>query len=146
MGITWKKEFRIGVQEIDSQHQELFVRLDQFTAAIKQGEGTRQLADILEFLNDYTRRHFAAEEKLQHRFKYPHVEMHAAEHRNFLQKLERLAERLDRGGAMDALVRLTSESLQEWLIHHICQVDKVLAAFVIERRNSEWETWLKDHF
>ena len=146
MGITWKKEYRIGVQEIDAQHQELFSRLDHFTAAVKQGEGGRQLDDLLTFLHDYTRRHFAAEEQLQHRFKYPHVEMHAAEHRDFLKRLDRLAESLARGGATDSLVRLTGDSLQEWLVHHICEVDKALAAFVIERRDAEWEQWLRDHF
>jgi hemerythrin len=146
MGITWKKEFRIGVQEIDAQHQELFTRLDRFIEAIEQGEGGRQLAPLLQFLDDYTRRHFMAEENLQRRFNYPHVEMHVAEHRNFLKKLERLAERLAQGEAADGLVRLTSDVLQQWLIQHICQVDKVLGAFIIEQRNAEWEQYLRDHF
>jgi hemerythrin len=146
MGITWKKEFRIGVQEIDAQHQELFTRLDRFTGAIEQGEGVRQLAPLLKFLDDYTRRHFTAEENLQRRFSYPHLEMHIAEHRIFLKKLEGLAERLAQGEATEGLVRLTSEILQQWLVHHICNVDKVLGAFVIEHRDAEWEQWLRDHF
>jgi hemerythrin len=146
MGIIWKKEFRIGVQEIDAQHQELFTRLDRFAGAIEQGEGGSQLTALLKFLDDYTRRHFMAEENLQRHFKYPHLEMHAAEHRKFLKKLEGLAERLAQGEATDGLVRLTREVLQQWLIQHICQVDKVLGAFVIEQRNAEWEQWLRDHF
>ena len=46
MPLTWKKEFAIGVPEIDKQHQLLFNRFDQFLEAIDQGKGERELEDM----------------------------------------------------------------------------------------------------
>lgn len=143
MQVTWKKEYSIGVVEIDSQHQQLFHRFDQFLDAIDQGKGAMELEDIFNFLKGYVMSHFKAEEALQRRFKYPHLEMHAAEHRKFEKQLNDL---FHHQGSTEELVHLTRSILIQWLIQHICKVDTALAGFIIKHRDEEWESWLKKHF
>ncbi len=146
MGVIWKNEFSIGIYEIDSQHQELFARLDRFISAIEQGIGASQVAQLLDFLDDYSKRHFMAEELLQKQIDYPHLAMHESEHASFLVELKRLRKRLDEGGATPRLAHLAQEVLEKWLIQHICKIDKVLGVFFNEHRQAEWEQYLKDHF
>ena len=146
MAVTWKNEFAIKVREIDLQHQELFDRLDRLQAAIGAGVGAEKLAATFRFLDDYVRRHFAAEEALQQRFRYPHLTLHAAEHRHFEAELARLEERLHREGASDRLASLTDSIFSQWLVNHICTVDRQLAGYINQHRNEEWERWLKNNF
>ena len=143
MSLTWRKEYAIGVVEIDRQHQQLFRHFDQFLEGVDQGKGARELDVILNFLKGYVVRHFKAEEELQKRFKYPHLEMHLAEHRSFEKQLQELNQHQ---ASTDKLIHLTRNVLLQWLIQHICKVDAALAGFINERRDKEWEIWLKNHF
>jgi hemerythrin len=146
MSVVWKKEFAIGVHEIDAQHQELFSRLDRLQTSIAAGQGKEALVTIFSFLDSYTRRHFKAEEDLQQRYQYPHLAMHAAEHRFFEKELADLEERLHREGPTESLAHLIGSVLYQWLIHHICQLDKALAGYINKHKTAEWEKWLKANF
>ena len=143
MHVSWKNEFLIGVAEIDRQHQQLFHRFDLFLEAVEQGKGERELEEVLKFLDDYVQNHFKAEEMLQKRFRYPHLEMHADEHRSFEKQLLDLKQHQ---GSKGEVVHLTRNVLMQWLIGHICKVDSALAGYINEHRNEEWEKWLKSHF
>jgi hemerythrin len=146
MPIEWKKDFAIGVHEIDAQHQELFKRLDQLQSAIAAGRGATEIYATLEFLDEYTREHFKAEEALQRRFEYPHYELHAGEHRHFLDTLATLRHKIAHEGANDLNVKRASIALEQWLVTHICSTDRQLAGFINRHRNHEWEQWLKAQF
>jgi hemerythrin len=146
MGIAWKREFAIGVDEIDGQHQELFSRLNRLFRAMAEGREAKEVAELFLFLDDYTRAHFTAEEEFQARIGYPHLAMHREEHRHFLKELANLREKLASDGATPEVVRLVSQVLQQWLVGHICQVDRVLGDYLNTHRNAEWQQWLKDHF
>jgi hemerythrin len=143
MPVSWKNEFSIGVVEIDRQHQQLFHRFDLFLDAVDQGKGERELEEVLKFLEEYVQSHFKAEEELQKRFKYPHLAMHAAEHRSFEKQLFDLKHHQ---GAKGEVIHLTRNVLMQWLIGHICKVDSALASYINRQRDEEWEKWLKSHF
>ncbi len=146
MKVEWKKGYAIGVEEIDGQHQELFARLNALLEGEENGRGEKELLATLAFLDDYTKRHFAAEESLQRRFAYPHYEMHAAEHRHFLRTLAELHERIATSGPTAQNVKLACHSLESWLITHICTIDRPLGEFINRNRNQEWEKWLRSQF
>ena len=146
MQILWKRDFAIGVVEIDGQHQELFARFDRLLTAIQKGSGPAELRTTFAFLDDYTRRHFRAEEELQRRSRYPHLPMHRDEHRGFEARLSDLKERLEREGATEDLAHLTSHVLVQWLIEHICRLDRDLAGYLVKHQTEEWERWLKNNF
>ena len=146
MSVKWQKEFATGVREIDVQHQQLFSHLDDLLTAIENGRGQKALTDIYSFLDSYTRKHFAAEEALQRKFKYPHLALHCEEHQNFLKNLERLKSRIAADGATDTNVNLTRNTLVNWLINHVCSTDRILGDFVKANSNAQWEEWLRSQF
>jgi hemerythrin len=143
MSVTWKNEFSIGVVEIDRQHMQMFHRFDLFLEAVDQGKGEKEIEEVLNFLKDYVLSHFKTEEELQKRFKYPHLALHAAEHRTFEKQLQALTEHR---GSKGELVHLTRNVMMQWLIGHICKIDSALAGFINKHRDEEWEKWLKHHF
>ena len=146
MAVLWKKDFSIGVVEIDAQHQELFSRFDRLLKAIEAGSRPQELQTTFSILDDYVRRNFRAEEELQRRTRYPHFPMHSAEHRSFEKRLDDLKERLERDGASGELAHLTSSVLVLWLVEHICRTDRDLAGYLVKHQTAEWERWLRDNF
>jgi hemerythrin len=146
MAIEWKEGFAIGVNEIDNQHQVLFARLDLLWQAMKEGKEAKEVAELLQFLSDYARDHFRVEEAMQERFEYPHLALQREEHRYFLKRLAGLRERLDAEGPTPEVAKLASQFAYQWLVSHICRVDRVLGDFVNANRNPEWEEWLKNNF
>lgn len=146
MAVKWQKQFATGVVEIDRQHQELFSKLDDLLKAVENGKGQKVLTDIYGFLTTYTRKHFAAEEGLQRKFNYPHTSLHCEEHQRFLKNLQQLESRIAADGPTEMLVKLTRDTLVNWLIHHVCSTDQLLGDFVKVHRNSQWEEWMRSQF
>lgn len=130
MSVSWRSDFEIGVLEVDGQHREIFARFDQLLHAIDAGKGKEEVVKTLNFLDEYTRYHFSREEALQQRYGYPHIEMHRAEHQHFIDTLNAIHAKYLLSGSSDAVVKQTSQALQEWLINHICNIDRALAPFL----------------
>ena len=61
---NWRKEFSIGIKEMDNQHMELVSIINGIHKALSEGQGMERLGDMLDRLLKYTDNHFAAEEKL----------------------------------------------------------------------------------
>lgn len=130
MGVTWRADFEIGVLEIDGDHREIFARFDRFLQAIAAGRGKEEVVKTLNFLDQYARDHFSREEELQRRYASPQYEMHCAEHQHFIDSMDVIHAKYLLTGVQDVLVKQTSQLLQEWLIQHICTVDRSLAVFL----------------
>lgn len=146
MSISWKRSFNIGIQEIDSQHRELFNHLDRFEEALHAGKGGAEIIELFRFLDTYVRRHFRAEEELQQLYSYPHLAMHFAEHMSFITRLTELESRLTSEGPSERLAAHTNSFLTQWLISHVTTIDTQLSGYINEARTRQWEQWLVSHF
>lgn len=67
--ITFDDNLITGNDTIDTQHEELINRIQQFVAACESGDGKVKAIKMLDYLDEYTNFHFQAEEEL--RKKYP---------------------------------------------------------------------------
>lgn len=67
--MTWKDSYMLGISKTDKQHRELCDTADKLYNACSQGKGAEEAMKVLNFLADYTVRHFADEEKLQQEIK-----------------------------------------------------------------------------
>lgn len=129
MTVEWRPSFAIGEAGVDGQHREIFLRLERLLQAIEAGKGEDEVCNTLDFLEQYTREHFAEEEALQRRTGYPHFEMHQAEHRHFLETLAAIRAKYLEKGSQEEVVKWTSRALQDWLVKHICEIDKAFARY-----------------
>src|SRR5512137_2915444 len=59
--LAWDPSLAIDVPEIDAQHRSLFSQAARFDAAVRAGESSAEVEQILAFLSRYAVEHFEAE-------------------------------------------------------------------------------------
>ena len=130
MVIHWNEELATGNEEIDNQHKEMFKRFNNFQSACKQEKGLDELSDLLAFLGEYVRSHFAMEEQLQTALDYPGYPKHKAEHDDFISNFRKLEDQLNIQGTTSTLLIQTNTVLATWLMRHFTWMDRDLAKFL----------------
>ncbi len=134
MAIEWTEDLATGIEKIDDQHKEIFVRVRALVDAGKQGKGRQTVAETLDFLVDYVRTHFAAEEAIQKESAYPDFNSHKAQHTEFLKNIDKLKVEFDEEGPTLSVMLKVNQVVVEWLVAHIKRVDKALAEFLRKNR------------
>lgn len=136
----WADEYNVGVSDIDEQHMELVALINQLHDAIRSRKASRQVRSTLDELVEYTRTHFAIEERLMRESNYPDYESHRSYHEALIDQIRALQAKLDGGEASITFELL--HFLRNWLIRHIFEVDKQFGAYFIE--NGTRPEWMVD--
>lgn len=129
--LTWGSRYSIGIQTIDTQHKGLFDSLNDLHAAMMKGQGQELAGPILQRLVKYTHEHFAAEESMLAAAKYPQLDQHRINHRDFTKKVAEFVTRFERGEATSTVELLTF--LRDWLAAHIQVEDSKYSPWMTER-------------
>jgi hemerythrin len=127
----WKEDYLVGQPEIDTQHKKLFQLADQLHAAMTAGKGKDVLTKTLGDLVDYTKRHFAAEEKLMQKANYPEYLQHKAYHDKLTAQVVQFQTEFAAGKSVVTIQLL--QFLKDWLQHHIGETDRKIAAFLSQQ-------------
>ena len=128
----WKDGFSVGNSEIDGQHKKLFQLADRFHSAMANGQGKQILQQTLAELIDYTKHHFAAEEKLMLKSSYPEYQQHKAEHDALTAKVVQFAKDVEADRAIVTIDVL--QFVREWLVNHIGHMDNKVGQYVQSRQ------------
>jgi len=123
---SWSDDFLVGNQIIDTEHKKLVKLVNDFHNAMEQGRGNDVIGKVLNNLVIYTKEHFKHEEAEMQRIKYPKYLMHKLEHDKLIADVAQLQSSFTSGQSM--LTIKISKFLQDWLVTHIMQSDKLLAA------------------
>jgi hemerythrin len=127
---------RVGVEEIDNQHKELFAHANGFFQAIADGKNEGEIIALFDFLNDYIRAHFGTEEKYMNmhlKANNVYVQKHIAEHRGFSRDIIELTKDIDSWGSNTQFVNEFSSWLRNWYVNHIASTDKALGKLLREQ-------------
>lgn len=130
MSFQWDDELLTGDREIDTHHKAFFAKAERFSAAIKLGRGAAELQGNLDFLREYARHHFAAEDLRMTQIAFPYQRSHQEAHDRFLIALDGFQERVDQGEDKAALATEVLEFVVGWLRHHIKNVDFPLIRYL----------------
>jgi hemerythrin len=130
MEYLWDKSLETGNRIIDAQHQQLFVALNAFIRTCESGHGKEELKKSLDFLTDYTIKHFFDEEQLQHQYRYPDFENHKKYHEEFKKVVRGFSVELIMKGASDSLIKNVQTTIGGWLVTHIKGQDMKVAAHI----------------
>lgn len=128
MLIKWDATLMVGVPSIDGQHRKLVDLINQLNEAMKRGQGHAALGDILKEMVDYTRYHFAFEEKLMAQHGYPESKTHLLNHDSLNRQVFEFQIKYAAGKA--ALTIPAMKFLRSWLMHHIQVTDKEVGAYL----------------
>lgn len=90
MPIVWRESMSVGNTLIDQDHRYLFCLVNTVELALRLEENAEVIEAALEQLVQYTRDHFAREETLQLKVRYPGYLEHKTEHQALLQRVAEL--------------------------------------------------------
>jgi hemerythrin-like metal-binding protein len=122
----WRADLATGIPKLDEQHKEIFRQAEIIMDRNRAG----QIPETLNFLLQYTGRHFGAEENAQAATGYPGLEAHRKEHAGFIRRFQELKKRFetaDQARQAEA-AKDAARFLVEWFRAHIMNQDQYFAA------------------
>lgn len=125
---AWDDKLKTHHFAIDNDHRKLVDLVNQLGEAMQSGKGRDICGKVLNDLIAYTKTHFAMEERLMDTHKYAKAAEHKVEHAKLLKDVLEFKAKFDSGALTVTAGLLTF--LRDWLIRHISQSDKVLAASI----------------
>lgn len=137
--MMWKDSYRLGVDQIDHQHMELFRMTEDLVNAVKDGAGVEAYQKALGFLKDYVIYHFRDEEAYQASIHYSGIEAHREEHRQFTQTVLNYEKRLTENGFDEKTMKDLAGTVTAWLIYHVVDTDQKIVS-------GDKETGEENHF
>ncbi|MBZ0152073.1 MAG: bacteriohemerythrin [Planctomycetes bacterium] len=121
--MAWNDKFSVGVDVIDQDHKKLVSMVNELYDAIQAGKGKEKVGPVLDGLIDYTKMHFAREEKFFAQTAYPDTAAHKKEHETLTKQVLDVQSKY-KGGATSTLSLEVMNFLKNWLINHIQGSDK----------------------
>jgi len=132
MALEWTTALSVGVEEIDSQHRELFRRAAGLLEGMEKGE-PEEIGGLVDFLHRYAVTHFGAEEALMREAHFPGYVRHKAEHDRFVSDLLALAREHEKNGPGAFISLKVNFWLERWLRGHVSETDAELGRFLARR-------------
>ena len=129
MAIVWTPALSVGVENIDSQHKIWFEKADQLFEAGKTGKSKEVIAQMFDFLDDYTKMHFRDEEAYMTKINYPEIDEQKKLHKNFNAELAKLKADFEQSGGNITLIINANQMIVDWLTKHISTMDKKIGTY-----------------
>jgi methyl-accepting chemotaxis protein len=126
----WSDSLATGNEQIDAEHKQLIRALNKFFDVCSTSSDSDTMQKTINFLLDYTVKHFYNEEQLQIRYKYPGYDNHKKFHENFKKNVHDLMVEFINKGASDELIKRAKHDIGEVIIAHIQHEDSRLAAHI----------------
>ena len=123
-GVAWSEIYSLGNEQLDTQHKQLFEFVSNLVAACIDGSSTEKLNETLDFLVNYTVRHFSDEEALQVKYNFPEYEQHKKMHEDFKTTVTELVGRFNNSASPTELNNDINKIVVRWLVTHIQREDK----------------------
>ena len=130
MSFIWDDNLALGVEEIDDQHKEIFVRFDKLSMACQEQHGSDVIQELMDYLHEYVAHHFAAEEAIMEQVNYPGLTLQREQHEMFRKDLDALSDESKAGMDLHKLSLAVDRRLVQWFVLHIRNLDSEMARFV----------------
>ena len=127
--MSWEEKYSIGIAEIDEQHRALATCIERLESSVRGEERWIVIHSTLVEIASWAQVHFAVEEALMRVARYPRIDGHVGQHRDFSARIARL----QRESLASDVGAETSRLLRDWLERHIVGFDRDYADFMRAR-------------
>ncbi|AWK86837.1 bacteriohemerythrin [Azospirillum thermophilum] len=128
--IHWRRQLSVGQPSIDEDHKHLIGYLNELDAALASAKFQPvRVAKILMKLLEYTKEHFAREERIMQMVHYPRYEDHVRQHHEAVKAINDLSLQFSSDPTHHNAERLYKFTA-DWLVHHIIMQDTQLTPYV----------------
>ena len=114
--LKWTDAFSVGIEEVDSEHQELVEMINGLHDVMQVGADYVQVVELLGKIYSQIAAHFAHEEKIMRNAHYPLYEAHKEDHETLLDDLREIMDEVEADGSFDAVA--LSGDLNRWFMDH----------------------------
>lgn len=121
--MTWTEEMSVRVKVLDDDHKTLIAMLNDLNDGIEANRARAALESVIANLSNYTRVHFAREERMFAQTGYSGEAAHKAEHALLARRVLNLQARFESGQSKE-LGMETMAFLKAWLTDHIMGSDQ----------------------
>lgn len=138
--LEWRNEWTLDIEEMDEDHRILAEMLNRIAEcygsvhsgrACERGEAPPSRASMLALLGEFgqhVRAHFLREEAFMRDVHYPYLTSHKGEHDLLMAEYAELMRKIQARGT-EYLDLHMLKALKDWLIGHVLESDRQLAAF-----------------
>ncbi len=127
--MPWTPALSVGVDLIDDQHKTWFEKAEKLFEAGKNRQAKEYIGEMLEFLDSYTKKHFADEEEYMLSINYPEYEDQKKAHSEFIAQLTELRDNYNTSGGNIMVIINANKMVIGWLTKHISGMDKKIGVF-----------------
>lgn len=126
---TWKNEFSIGLDDLDSQHQQFLGHLNDCYDKVAAGQHAGISLELVKKLKMYAKDHFFYEENIMQFTRFQDLDRHREQHRFFESQIAELesSARLDDDAKTAKSILIF---MRDWFLNHIIEEDQKLAMHV----------------
>lgn len=114
----WRDTYALGIPVVDAEHRRFFDILDGLERLASAESHPAEVRIRIGQLMNYAREHFAHEEEFLDAVGCPGLDEHAAEHRSYVDELNRFALQRDVSAAA------TLDFARGWLVAHLLGTDR----------------------
>ncbi len=126
--IEWQDNFKIGIDEVDFEHQELIELINEsYNDAKEEGSSLAVLGSLGEIFEKISA-HFALEEKEMRELKYDEYEVHKEEHEQLLDSIRDIMDEYEEGSILNE--EAFGKRLKDWFVNHFSTKDARLHKFL----------------
>ena len=124
--MVWNQSYETGNVQVDEEHKQIFALVKKVIDAAFD-DRDEKIETAMDFLADYTVKHFANEESLMLESEYPETDAHKTQHQNFVKEFLALKERI--ANETDTLKSSLdiNRVIVNWLSAHVLGSDRLLA-------------------
>ncbi|WP_313076138.1 bacteriohemerythrin [Lacrimispora sp.] len=127
--MPWTPNLSVGISMIDDQHKMWFQKAEALFEAGKNNRAKEYVGELLDFLDDYTKKHFADEEKYMLSIQYPGYQEQKAAHTAFIAQLNKIKSDYNTSGGNLLVILNANQMILDWLTKHISNMDKKIGEF-----------------
>ncbi len=130
MAIKWTPDLSVGLDHIDDQHKIWFEKANGLFEAGKERRAQEYINTMIDFLDQYTKKHFKDEEEYMEKIGYPDLDAQKKAHAGFVEKLAKLKRDYNESGGNILVIINANKMVLDWLTNHIKSMDKKIGEYV----------------
>lgn len=129
--LEWTAVYRLGVEMLDYEHQDLFARLNELNAELLRHDEREKIEACLGEIYARMEAHFALEEQFMREHKFPGSAAHKTEHDQLLDEFMEFMMRFERDATL-TYGPAEQATLKHWVVDHVLTSDLEMSRFAAE--------------
>jgi len=126
--IIWCNSFETGIPSVDTEHQEMIVKINEALEKIYKNQNSKEIVTFLNDIYHSISDHFTNEEKMMLWSGFKEYHTHKKDHKNLLQKLKNIIADTEKMEIVEFDSHLV-DHLIKWFLNHFATFDARLHGY-----------------